>query len=61
MGVHTQVAIISENDPRYPLDRRLVAPRSVLEAIKKRQVSMSLTETKPDFLIVQPQPIHCAE
>jgi len=37
--LHTQVAIISEDDPRYPLDRRLVAPRSVLEALMKRQVS----------------------
>jgi hypothetical protein len=39
--------------PRYPLDRRLVGPRAVLDAVVERKIPSSRRESNPRNPIIQ--------
>jgi hypothetical protein len=52
--LHAPVHLPPGKIPWYPLDRRLVAPQSRLDAVVKRKIPSPLRESNPRTSIVQP-------
>jgi hypothetical protein len=47
-------ALPSGKEPQYPLDRGLVDPRAILDAVVKRKIPSPWQESNPRIPIIQP-------